>query len=220
MELNRPKVIYKSWRSEFPLVSLYVIGVIASPILSYYFPFLVLPCPIITIEETKYYLVLPIIWLVPASTLAISLYRIFNVTYILDRVGIEAWNGILSFNHTITRVRYRDIRGADVMTTIWGRLFNFGTINVGTAASSSWEIEMNGVRCPRKLQMFLFKQRDSSMESTIDPHETDYFDTPSAEGKIKNKPRTKIIRPLQSSANNVDSQQSGNVNYRNRQSNE
>lgn len=88
-----------------------------------------------------------------------GIFRIYNVRYQVDENGIETRDGVLSFQQTITRVRYEDIRSMEKRQSVLDRLLNIGNIEVGTAGTSTLEIRIEGVASPDTVISFIEEER-------------------------------------------------------------
>lgn len=107
---------------------------------------------------------LPLFWLIPLGGFFDLVYRIYNVRFELTSRFIEARTGILSLNQNITRIRYEDVRGAEIDQTILGRMLDYGDVQVGTAASAEMEVIISAISAPRELQEMILRERDRRVE--------------------------------------------------------
>lgn len=82
--------------------------------------------------------------------LAILHYR-FNNAYELDNTNICRQEGRLSFRFRCPSVRYDDIRGITVHQSFWGRILDYGSIELGTSATGKMELMIEDVRAPNEL---------------------------------------------------------------------
>ena len=153
-------IIRKVWRSEaIALLGFAVLGV-ATAVLSRRFPGLVVRGELFSVGGSTLRLALPVLWLVPAGWLAMIAFRIYNVRYVADTRGIEAYRGILSLSQQITRVRYEDVRSIESDQSLLERLLDVGTVQVGTAASTGVEMLLEGIAAPKSVQEFIQNERD------------------------------------------------------------
>jgi len=153
-------VIRKVWRSEAVALLGFVLLSVAAVALSRMFPALVVRGELLQLGSTKIRLALPILWLVPAGWLSMIMFRIYNVRYIADARGLEVYIGLLSLAQQITRVRYEDVRSIESDQTLIERLFDVGTVQIGTAASTGVEMVLEGVSAPKSVQEFIQAERD------------------------------------------------------------
>jgi uncharacterized membrane protein YdbT with pleckstrin-like domain len=159
-KLTIPKV----WRSEFGLVCAFCFFGIASVFLSNRFPQYTISGPILSLPDFQLYLTLPLFWLMPFFVLLLGIMRIYDVKYVIDSRGLEARIGILRMNQKITRVLYNDIRSAETAQNVFERVLNIGSVEVGTAATSSIEIIFAGVSAPEELQNIIQRERDRALQ--------------------------------------------------------
>ena len=153
-------VVTKSWRSELWGLVVYVVLLVASPVLSDVVPESVIRGPLFSVGSRTIYLSLPLFWLVPMSALLYLIARMYDVWYVIDRQGIEAWTGILSLRQSITRLRHEDVRSIETDQTVMERLLDVGEVRVATAATDSVEVVFQGVASPKALQAWLQAERD------------------------------------------------------------
>lgn len=155
-------VIYlnKVWRSELERVMLFCISLVSSVGLTWRFPQSVIVGDLFTIGNTTAYLYLPIFWLIPLSIFLESVVRIYNVLFRIDRNGIKAWHGIVSLNQKITNIRFEDIRGVELRQNIWERMMDVGTIEIGTSASKTVDLIIDGIEAPYEVQVLILNERD------------------------------------------------------------
>jgi hypothetical protein len=89
--------------------------------------------------------------LIPIGFLLSLLHFRFNNAYLFDDTNIYREEGRISFRFKNPSIRYADIKGITVYQSFWGRVFNFGSIELGTAANEGNELIINHVRAPHKL---------------------------------------------------------------------
>jgi len=133
---------------------------IAAPLLSRGFPGSIITGEIFKFFGTRVYLSLPLWWLLPAFLLLEATWRIYNVRYVVDEQGIEAWDGILSLRQHIIQVRHEDVRSIETDQTVVERILDVGEVLVGTAATGQIEVILQGVPSPKKIQNWLLIKRD------------------------------------------------------------
>ena len=152
--------IPKVWRSEFAGIIVFLVLCIASVVLSMHFPASVMTGKLLTIGSTTFYLSLPLYWLVPFGWLSILIVRMYDVSYVADARGIEAYEGILSLRQKVMKVRYEDIRSIEFDQSLFERLLDVGEVDIGTAGLSSVEMVLCGVASPKAIQDFVQNERD------------------------------------------------------------
>ncbi len=157
---DKKLVIYKVWRSEYKLFIGLFIGIFLSIFLSKEFPSTVLSGEVIEIGGTKYFLSLPVFWLIPAGFYAFAALRIYNVRYCLTGKGIEMTIGILSLRQRSVKIRYEDIRSVETEQTIFERMLNIGTVEIGTSATGAIEVIFKGIEAPQEVQQIVQREKD------------------------------------------------------------
>ena len=159
--------IRKVWRSELRgVISFAAVGAL-SVYLSNKFSATVINGELFTVNGETLFLKLPILWLAPAGWFSALVFRIYNVRYSADTLGIEAREGILSMSQKITRIRYEDVRSIETDQTLFERLLDVGTVEVGTAGTAGVEMIMEGISAPNAVQDFIQNERER--RQTIDP---------------------------------------------------
>ncbi len=153
-------IIRKVWRSELPRLVLFVVLLVVAPVLSNIFGGSVITGELFSLLGVTYYLSLPLWWLVPAFMLLEVAWRIYNVRYVVDELGIESWDGILSLKQQITHVRHEDVRSIETDQSVLERILDVGEVQIATAATGGVEITFQGVPSPKKMQNWLQAKRD------------------------------------------------------------
>ncbi len=86
------------------------------------------------------------------------LVNIYNYKYTLFEDFIQATEGIFSLNMVSHKIKYHDIRLVETQKTIIGRIFNFGDVLIGSAATGSLEINLKGISDPDLVKDFILKK--------------------------------------------------------------
>ena len=79
------------------------------------------------------------------------LRRYFDELYIFGHSRVIHYKGRLSFRTRKTSICYADIREVSVQQTLLGRLLNYGTLVLGTAANDMVQMELRDLSHPHKL---------------------------------------------------------------------
>lgn len=98
--------------------------------------------------------------LLPAIVLLEFFRRLYDDLYIFREERVLHHDGRLSLNYIVPSVRYSDIRAITVYQNIWGRLLDYGVVEVGTAAQDGAEVSLIGVRDPKGLARLLDELRN------------------------------------------------------------
>lgn len=88
-----------------------------------------------------------LIWLVYFATK--TFIAILGASYTVTAETISARVGIISRN--VSHIRTADIRGMNISQSILGRIFGYGNVVIGTAATGGAEIVMRDVSDPAKI---------------------------------------------------------------------
>lgn len=87
----------------------------------------------------------------PALVLLEAVRRYFNDLYVLDTDKVIHYSGRLSLQYAVPVIRYADIRGINVSQGLIGRIFDYGNVEIGTAASEGEELVLHSVASPEEL---------------------------------------------------------------------
>jgi uncharacterized membrane protein YdbT with pleckstrin-like domain len=85
--------------------------------------------------------------------------RYFNEVLLVTNQGLLHKKGILSIHCTTAAIQYSDIREVRVEQSILERIFNFGTLKVGTASIKDYEVVFRRMAHPHRLARWLQKER-------------------------------------------------------------
>lgn len=99
----------------------------------------------------------------PAMLLAEAVRRYYNDLFILGRDRIVHYKGRISLSYAVPTVRYTDLRAINVDQDIWGRIFDYGNVELGTAGIEGFEMVILGVRSPARLGELLDELRTASI---------------------------------------------------------
>lgn len=86
--------------------------------------------------------------LVCVAILLEMLRLFFNDLYIFGSNRIVNMSGIISLNARRTSITYEDIRDVGINQSLLGRIFNYGSVMLGTAALDAYEIEFKDLNDP------------------------------------------------------------------------
>lgn len=153
-------IVPKVWRSELRLLSLFFVLSVVSIFLSNEFPHSVIIGELFRFGRTRIMLHLPLFWFLPAAALGKAMWRVYNVRYVLDANGIEYRRGIISIKQIVTRIRYVDIRSAEIVQNLTERVLSVGTVLISTAATMGVEVLFAGVAVPQEVQEVILAERD------------------------------------------------------------
>jgi len=153
-------IIPKVWRSEIRLIIFFFVFCIASIVLSHEFPGSVIRGELFRIGSQRIMLNLPLFWFLPAGALFRGIFRIYNVQYLMDGNGIEARYGVMWVNQTISRIRYLDIRSAEIQQSITDRILSVGNVIISSAAKQSIDVVFEGVAVPQEVKEVILAERD------------------------------------------------------------
>ena len=104
-------------------------------------------------------------WLgvVPALFFIEILRKYHDDLYSFTPHTLTHYDGRLSLNYTVPNIRFVDIRAVVVHQDIWGRLLDYGTVELDTAAQEKAEMLLNGIRDPESLGKIIEGLRQHSL---------------------------------------------------------
>lgn len=173
-------IIPKVWRSELRIIILFFVFCVASVILSHEFPGSVIRGELFRIGSQRFILHLPLFWFLPAGMLFKGIFRIYNVRYLMDGNGIEARYGVMWVSQTIARIRYLDIRSAEIQQSLTDRILSVGDVVISSAAKQSIDVVFEGIAVPQEVKEVILAERDKRQR--LENH-------PAGQGKQKEKAR-------------------------------
>jgi uncharacterized membrane protein YdbT with pleckstrin-like domain len=159
MALQKLRLL-RAWRAQAGNLIIFAIACLATIVFSKQYPQSIISGEIWRFGEHSYYINFPLFSLIPFFALIFSSWRVFDAEYNIDHRGIQSTNGLLSTRKSIKRVRYEDIRLVQVNQTILGRIFDFGNVEIGTAAVEGIEIVLEDIVHPAGVQNLIQTERD------------------------------------------------------------
>jgi hypothetical protein len=106
-------------------------------------------------------------WLavIPAFYFLEVLRQYHDDLYTFTPHNLTHYDGRLSLKYNIPNVRYVDIRAVVVIQDIFGRILDYGDIEIDTAAQEVTELYMKGIRAPAELAELIESLRELSKKS-------------------------------------------------------
>lgn len=92
------------------------------------------------------------------------LRRRYNDKYILGREILSHIGGRIALKYYIHIIKYSDIRAVNVVQSFWGRILNFGTLEVSTAAQGEGDVFFYGVKSPEELAQIIEQFRGENQK--------------------------------------------------------
>ncbi|GEM_PF-1018870 len=141
---------YRSFNSLLPLIALFLILATFSFSLTAFFSGGAGGSVLQFLNFSPRWFALP-----PALVLLEIIRRRFNDKYILGREILQHIGGRIALRYYIHIIKYSDIRAVNVVQSFWGRMLNFGTLEVSTAAQGEGDVFFYGVRSPEELAQLI-----------------------------------------------------------------
>jgi membrane protein YdbS with pleckstrin-like domain len=157
-------ILHQTWRAHVSSAVWYWLSLPLCIWLSRMMSWSIIKGTLLEIGHYQLVLGLPLFWLIPATTIMVPLFRIYNVQYTITPRGLEVKRGILWTNQDINKVAFEDILSVETKQNLIERILNIGKIEVGTSATEGVEIVFEGVSRPLELRKFISEQRDRAEE--------------------------------------------------------
>ena len=84
--------------------------------------------------------------------------RYFDVLFVLGPRAVTLYRGRLSLRYHRISLKYTDIRETQVDQSIMGRILNYGTLSLSSAATDQHEIVMPDIALPAKYSKYVMKK--------------------------------------------------------------
>lgn len=112
--------------------------------------------------------------LIPALLLLNVLREYHDDVYVFGLHGITQYQGRLSLSKRVPHVKYADILSLRVRQDPWGRILNYGDIDLDTAADAGVEMIIEGVPNPDELSKLVERLRLYSLRTGMaEPHQSE-----------------------------------------------
>jgi hypothetical protein len=113
--------------------------------------------------------------LLPIIYFGFIVHQLKNSIYSISAEQVRATHGRLSFSKQDTEIDVIDVRGVEIRRPLLGRLFNYGSVEIGTAAHQGEEILMRGVADPSCVRDIIlhYKERAVQKEGSETKKSTD-----------------------------------------------
>jgi uncharacterized membrane protein YdbT with pleckstrin-like domain len=108
--------------------------------------------------------IMRLIGLIPFGFFLSVVHFRFNNAYVFDDTNISSQEGRISLNYRNPTIRYADIKGITVSQSFWGRVFNYGTIALGTAANEGNELTIKCIGSPYALAELIEELRRVNLD--------------------------------------------------------
>ncbi len=158
---SKNKVLFKVHRSPRSTLSYIVLALLLSIavfVLNYLFPDFRISQTVPVLKWISFR------WLAifPAAVLLEMVRKHHDDQYIFGRHRITHLNGRLSLSYSIPVLKYQDIRAISVTQDIVGRMFNYGNVEISTAAQEGSELVIEGIYAPWDLADLIDELRSRS----------------------------------------------------------
>jgi membrane protein YdbS with pleckstrin-like domain len=146
-EKTRLLQVKRSLRSIIPNIFYFLVSVFIVYLLNYYFYDYEPPqsIPVLKHLSVRWLAIIPIVFLIEI------IRRYHDDLYIFEIQRLTHLEGRLSLSYSVPVINYIDIRAITVYQDIFGRIFDYGTVSIGTAAKDADELIISGIRAPVEL---------------------------------------------------------------------
>lgn len=100
-------------------------------------------------------LVARLLGIIPLVFLLEILRRRYNNLYEFGSHRVTHKKGRLSLEYEVPVIKYGDIRAINVRQNFWGRVLDYGSVSIGTAAQQDDEMLINAIRAPEELSRII-----------------------------------------------------------------
>ena len=91
------------------------------------------------------------LYIVPIGFGVEAARRYHDDLYVFEDEKITHQGGRLSLQYSVPAIRYIDIRAISVTQSFTGRIFDYGNVELNTAAQDQGEVYLEGIRAPDEL---------------------------------------------------------------------
>ena len=148
--------VYRSYRSILSHMFVFVASLIVVIIIN------------IALQSTSFSSYLRWLSIVPVVILLNIFRTYYNDLANFERHKVTQFDGRLSLNYEMPSIKYSDLRAINVEQDILGRVFDYGDLQLGTAAAQGWEMTVHGVRAPRELAALVNQLRSLSVNQQLE----------------------------------------------------
>jgi len=163
-----PWIFYRNPLAFLPEILIFLILVVGAVITSVAFPD--------TVQKVNLgiEISLSLAALFPLVFGSVLLHRLYNSRYIVGPESVRATHGILSFVREDSEIQVADIRGIEVHRNLYGRIFNVGTLEIGTAAHYQREILIKHVYDPSFIRDIILDRKNKVLKNRLSAlHDTE-----------------------------------------------
>lgn len=157
-ESSRLLEVRRSLRSIIPQIFYFLNSAVAVYWLNYYFYDVGFPesVPVLNHLSVRWLAVVPLVFFIEI------IRQYHDDLYIFEKHRLTHLEGRLSLNYKVPVITFVDIRAITVEQGIFGRIFDYGVVSIGTAAKDADELIMDGVRDPGALAKLIDQFRNHS----------------------------------------------------------
>ena len=154
-----PIVFYRSPLAILPAVFLFIICVVIGLYFTVKYPGSIQFVSVGELWGVNLTVGIPLFGIVPLVLIVYVFHYLYDCRYTIGVNSVRSVRGILSIEKSDVRVDYDDMRGIELERGLYGRIFNVGTILVGSSMHSGREIVMDGVRDPSFYRDLILEHR-------------------------------------------------------------
>jgi membrane protein YdbS with pleckstrin-like domain len=150
-------LVKRSLRSVIPNIFYFFCATAIVAMLEYYLYDVPMPdLPVIRHLSVRWLALIPVVFLLEIVR------RYHDDLYIFGEHRLTHLEGRLSLSYSVPMISYVDVRAITVKQDIFGRLLDYGTIEIGTAAVEGNEVTIQGIRAPVELAALIDEFRTFS----------------------------------------------------------
>ncbi len=150
LEVSDPEKILEVRRSLYSILSsffLFLFAALVVILINKWLPGARLPfqLPVIGSPSARW------LALIPAGVLIEILRKYHDDLYLFSLDKVTHLDGRLSLSYSVPTIKFAHIRAITIRQDIWGRIFDYGNVELETAAKDKAEVVIGGIRHPRAL---------------------------------------------------------------------
>lgn len=169
---NKSERLLEVHRSLWSIMSnmiIFLALVVIVYLINYFYPRYTVPrtIPLIGGATLRWLAVFPVLMLLEI------IRRYHDDLYVFHRDYIKHLGGRLSLSYSVPALNYSDIRSIWVDQDVMGRILNYGTVILGSAAEEENELWIEGVRGPQELANLVEELRDFNVKGVAPSQSTE-----------------------------------------------
>ncbi len=148
-------VVRPHWLSQLSKFILAIVLILFVEYLALAYPVTLIPVWKGLLFGAERTLSIPILHLVPLLLVISALHALYDEKYLIDKEGVIEIIGLLSLRVRRIQLHYHNIRASEVEQAQIQRIFDIGSVKLGTVVTTLGEISMHGIKNPYLYQSII-----------------------------------------------------------------